>query len=840
MAVGIKQVPFVQLIAYPIAGGTNNFPRAAAIGDTVANLGRPAGGSADPQTPLGERGNRVAYTSGLRYWDLADPQTGTRTAGYTLDPTLQPMHSIMTGAEEPDDDYEVATFVGVKGDYWTTVTPGYAPHTEAIKWYNSAAPSGDPEQQFVARSSVPMGDAQSFAFQLHTFGMVDDDSYWCLQWGGGYGLYLAANEPAVLVRGNSRKLETLRTLDVPPETFFAGEPVWVYVHYMGGRLVVEIAKGKAKHQTVYSNMRADINPNDQTGTMTTLEMKQVQTAPGPLVVYGQGVPFTLRVHELTYPATGEFQRDYQLLRETQDDAPDVAVAFGTNPKGTRTQNRPGAALEDGASITAAQSAAGGGHNYVCTLTRAQGPSTGVLGSGQHTPFVHGVGLRYTSTWASTRPDGMLLTPALLDLTVDIADPGLAPGTTVTAMLRRDLLPDCPSIDDAGIEGAAVGSNWTDFLAKYHQCKLVLGWYSDDGGVLTVEDDWCVLDGYVWSLDHRLPGYGENVVQVEFRDPIVRLQKPAGVIDSRFGPADMILAKKVADGDPPHLYGREVVEYILGVVLGAAWAALLQTSASLDGSSYHYDMLTYKNLTGPPFGSGFFWPPPWGQSAMDWINTIAETDYAVFFFRPNPLDPTGPPQPNYAYYWDVVAHGAAIELNDAVVDPEDVDLLIQEAGSRQRPEHDYNVVAVWGHIPQDQGNYRDLLPALPQISGMAWIGDSGLDEQSPYKTWERTLVKEGTQFWRSGVARVVAHNLARLLTGVDPRSVPITLARGDAQFWWGDKVRLADSVIPGNEMRDTDFLAPADVFRVMRVRHRVVMKDKSWTTTLSGAPEADVS
>lgn len=835
---GIKRFPFVQLIVFPLDAGTPNGPRAAAVADVVSQLGQPSANRANPTVPREEPGTKVNYMSGLRQWDLADEQTGTRTAGYTLKPEVQPLHAIMDGATEPDDDYEVLAFTAVQGDYWTTVTPGYAPHTTAIKWYDSSAPG----QYFMARSVEKLGAAQSFAFQLHTFGMVDTDAYLCVQWGGGYGVYLAANEPATLIQGDSKQHNTLRTLDLPPETFFAGEPAWVYVHYIAGRLVLEIAKGDARTQVVYAHQRTSVNPNDTTGNMDTLEMRTIDAAPGYLQVYGQGAPFTLRINELQYPATGRFERGYNLQRETQDDEPDVAVAFGTNPYGANTSGRSTAGLEGVADVVARQTDEGfasTSHAYTCTLSRAQGYTGGCM-SEHHTPFVHGVVVRYPSTWDDLRNDGMLLTPALLDLTVDIADPTLAPGTVVNATLRRDLLPSCPTIDDAGIEGAVVGSDWPDYLAKYHQCKLILGWYSESGGVLSVEaaDTWCVLDGYVWTVDHQLPGFGENVMQVEFRDPIVRLQAPAGIIDSRFGPGDAVLFNKVALNGQPQLYGRELVAYILGVVLGDAWAAQLQVSNSLQAGSGHYDLVTYKMLTEAPFGGGFYYPPPWGQSALDWIKTIAETDYAVFYFRPNSAAQTGPPQPVYAYYWDVIDHGFAVELNDAVVDAEDVDLLIQEASIQAHPEVDYNVVAVWGHPPQDQGDYRSLMPSLPDISGLAWVVNPSYPEQDPHMTWERMLLKEGTQFWQKRVARVIAFNLARLLTGVDPRRFPITLAKGDAQFWWGDKVRLSTSVIPGNDMRDADFLDPTEVVRVMRVRHRVDMNARNWTTTLTAVSEAD--
>ena len=827
---GVRTVPWVQLLVWPIDTSVVSGPRAFAINDSPRHMARPG---ATSQGVADKRRDEIKNVTNLAYWDLPDPEGGTHTAGYTLAPSLKPLDVQITGADNvtPSDADNLINFRTLKGDYWATVIPDYEPRTAALKWYDAS----NPGNKFRAKSVESLPAAQSFAFQLHAFGYADESSHLVIQWGDGYGIRLTPNDPPILVRvGRRSSITRLRTIDVAPEQFFAGEPIWIHVNHIAGRCVVRVDQGKSTTQAVYADRRQHVNVNDKTKTMQTLEMRDVKPGPGTIEVWGQGVPFDLRVCEYEYAASGSYDREYKAWRENTDDTPEMA-ALGHNAYGKHGAG--GGDLDDVAAVRITPvDATVGEYEYTADLTRVETGQPSDVMAGHYTPYLHSVGINYTATLLRPDIDPIDIAPALLSMDVDIADPMLAPGTTVTAKIRRDLLPECQIIDKDNWESTkgAVGDAWPDYLNKYHEAVLRVGWYEDDKAA--PQDQLRIFDGYVAAVNPDLPGYGENVSEVELQDPVFRLQKPAGVIDNRFQAGDFLLHSKVKAGGQKRLHGHEMVKYILEVVLGEYWADLLRVSPTLT-SADHYDLLQYKMLTDPPFGSGFFFPPPWGQGAMDWMQQFAEVDFAIFYFRPHPDGGLNPPEPNYAYYYDVVS-GAATPLPDAIINADDVNHLVKSAGWRQRPERDFNTIIVWGRLPQDQGDYRDIMPALPQISSMQYvepeIGDDSYPEQSPTITWERTLIKEGSHFWLPRIARNVARNVARLLRGVDPRSIPIVV-RGEPSYWWGDKFTWpVDS-----PQTDKTVMVPGDVFRAMRVKHSFDFgEQKSWFTTLSCVPEVE--
>ena len=191
-------------------------------------------------------------------------------------------------------------------------------------------------------------------------------------------------------------------------------------------------------------------------------------------------------------------------------------------------------------------------------------------------------------------------------------------------------------------------------------------------------------------------------------------------------------RKVRNGGAPRLEGWELVQYILKQSLGEAWAHRLRVGLW----QTRYDLINYTLLMSPPMGGGFLFPPPFGQSALDWIKQIAEIDFAIFCFRNGR---TGP-YPYYGSYYLTGLHQESYTISDSDVVP------ASKAGWRQDPSQDFNVVQVWGRIPGDSGDYGGIMPAMPQLSATAWV-NSSIPEQDPRRTWERTLLKQGTHFYR---------------------------------------------------------------------------------------------
>lgn len=813
----LRTTPVVKLYVYALETPTTAPVRGFAVVDTLGQMPRRHKGEATNK-PV----NVTIETDGLKYWNLDDADSGTTAAGVTLEPQTNPKNTLFNGDDITPPEGGQVTFKRVKGDCWTTVLPDFEPRTTAIKWFSGDAEAG----AFSAETEHELPAGQSFALQLQTFGYAGgDDDHLQVTWGDNYGLCLQAGGSAFFGRYNPQKnsWERLRDLPIPAEQFAGAEPVWVRVNHIAGRVVLEIEQGKTKHQVVYGQAKAVGNP--KAASASGIEMDSVWPAPGKVRVSGQGVPFTMRLHETQYPETGNFGRGYNQQGGSGDPQ---GYAYGHHPcPPTRVRGGSSPTVEDIATVGVTPGD-GDARNYSCDLTRASSGGDGIM-EGHVSPFVQGVTVQYAGSGPTAGGAMLCLTPAILRVSWEYGDPALMPGTTMKATIRRDLLPYCHVYDADGQDIGAVGDAWKTFLNKYHQAYLVVSWMHEDGQQYVelssgeTTPSMRVFDGYVWSVSAELQGFGQNVGEIEFRDAIVRLQKPAGLIDSRFAPADTLLATK----GKRTLYGHEVVKYILQQALGSEWADKLRVAFP----PRHYDLLTYKMLTSPPMGTGFLFPPPFGQSALDWIKQIAEIDFALFYFSIDPTDPSRGLVPNYGNYYSLIANARTVVLRDAGDDK-----AVSGTSWQQNPSEDYNVVQVWGKVPGDDPSlYRDMMPAYPQISATEWVRGSRIPEQDPAVTWERTLVKEGTHFFLPNIARVVARNMARLLKDEDLRRVTFKM-RGQPFFTWGTKI-----VPTFDAPRSDPYLFTAgEVFRLMRSSHDIDMQKLTWTTTLTCVPKGDAS
>jgi hypothetical protein len=481
-------------------------------------------------------------------------------------------------------------------------------------------------------------------------------------------------------------------------------------------------------------------------------------------------------------------------------------------------------------------------------TSASGGTSGM--AGHVTPWVQGMTVRYLGSRPAVQGWYVDVTPAVLDVTVENADPEMLPGGyTMTVKLDRVLLPECRAYYDDPFWGGVhpesetlreLGLDWRSYINKYHRAKLYATWDWDDGTqYIELPDGYAeqalmlLFDGYVWSLSPDAPGYGKMPLTVEFRSPIVRLQKPAGLVDSRFGPLDHILVGKINTlprGEAPRLYGWECVQYILQQVLGGEWASKLVSRfppwPNFDFE--HYDLLNYRMLFDPPMSAPFMFPPPFGRSALDWIKEFAQTDFAVFTFVLNWANPTAGPVPIYGWYYSLVAMAPTVPIYDV-----GANAASATAGWQQLPEQDFNQVQVWGKLPNDAGDLAGLMPALPSMSGMTNIVGSAIPEQLADRTWERTKLMQGPHFWVPGVAQAVSWLTALRHRNLDPRRVTFTL-RGDPWWWWGTKV-VPDFSGPQS---DPDLFEAGETFRIMRVKHHIDCVKHTWETTLNCAAEND--
>ena len=833
----LKQIPKIWLYVYPLqtAGGFTNITPFA-LADTVL-----------------QNSPAMHPDENLRRWDLKDEKTGLRTVGYTLAPTPGHMNATIGRTVQPATAHPMLDFTVRRGDRWATVMPDSQPGTTAVKWYSSDPDDGP----FEAETSMALPRGQSWSLQLQTFGYHHDDAYLHIAWGQGYGIELRGGEKARMARWRRTPDSTepepdpdsIRELPYGAEQFTEGSPIWMHVHHIGGRVVLELEQGRTSQQVVYAHLQTTGSDPKQ----PSYSMKPIIPTEAPIRIRGYAAPFTARFAEMQYPESGHWDRPF----DTGGGTPFSKYAYGFHPAPERSQGGPSETLGDLATITTGVAEDRRSY-YRCSLSRAGGGvDTEVQGDapdgwtasptsyvgrgmgGQLTPFVNAVTVRYPGAIRSPLGTALDLSPAVLSMDMEIADPEIAPGTVLRARLNRDIIADCRVVAADGTDLGAVGSAWPTYLGKYHRAALRVAWQYDDGatGVVTPGGvpygDTPMFDGWVWSLSPEQPSYGDRPTTVEFRDGMIRLQKPAGLVDGRFGPADMLLAEKMATNPSAdaRLYGWEIVQHIIEQSMGAEAAGNLQVRFP----TTHYDLLQHKMLLEPPFGSGFFWPAQYGQSAADWIRKIADADFANFFWGPRATAPYDW-VPYYGWYFSIAAGMPTVELPDSAYVADDANKILASAGWQQQPSQDFNVIQVWGRFPQDSGEYREFMPALPAISGAAIVAPTTLPEQDQYNTWARTLLLEGTEYWLPGVARAVATNRARLQRSIDPRRLPLKV-RGDPYWWWGYCVTIKATA----PQSDPDLWTPGEVFRVMRVTHRWVFgQAPSWETSLVAVPKENTS
>lgn len=741
---------------------------------------------------------------------IVDEPTGTRTAGYTLEPSLSARNCYIQGTNITlPTGFEGLAF-SAQGDSWATVVPDYEPRTSAIKWYSANA-----ETKYLARTVQDLPQAQSFALQLQAFGYAGDNAYLSIQWGKAYRIHIKANGEATLERKHQTvpwQWVKLRDIPIPAEQFAGEEPTWIWVRHAAGRIILDLSQGKVRHRVTYGALSEKGNP--EAPDRDELRVDDLLPEAAPLIVQGQGVPFTLRVHELRYAQDGSIDRDF---RQQDGTGAPTAEAFGHHPlSAERTGTHPTVGSVTVQQITNDQ------RRYTCSLKRNQTGKPGQAMQGHVTPWVHGVTVAYDGNLPDYTQDSLDIRPALSELTLERGDPGLMPGATMTARIDLRALRHCHVYGSNGADKGAVGDDWRQYLERYHSVNLWVWQQWSDGyvGVRSRNGEsgamLLLFEGYVWSLNPEMEGYEEEHLTVEFRDPIVRLQRPAGIIDSRFAPLDHVLQAKMRNGYSG-LNGEDAVYYILKQTLGEGWANRLRARYW----TTRYDLINYTILQNPPMGGGFLFPPPFGQSALDWIKKIAEIDFCIFCFRPSLLSGV---YPYYGPYHLAPWVDDTYAISDADVIP------ASKAGWRQDPSQDFNVVQVWGRIPGDSGDYGGIMPAMPQLSATAWVSSS-IPEQDPRRTWERTLLKQGTHFYRPHIARFVAWMIATGLSNKEIRSIRFTLAHGDPFMDWGQNI-IANFTAPGSS---DDLFTAGEEFRIMRVSHRFVFgQQPTWTTNLTCA------
>ncbi len=822
----------------------------------------------------------VENVHGLRWWDLSDPLDGSEVSGFTLQPHAVGYNSIIDFSVAPDPAYYAIRWEIIEGgaEYWTTALPDDPPGTTGISWVSALR-----DMAFSAKTVKPLPRNQSFRVRVQFLGTARESMieglekilpYWRLTWGSRWAIAFAPHLPPVIqeyrtnpAREGKRDWVTIRRADAFGRQTLSGAPINIDIYHNAGRLVVELTSEDNKAQVVYTDRHQDRKKE------TVGEVRPVEWEEAKLQIEGRGVPFVARLSEMQWgeldeelavpTATGQgyFERTYHCNRRGGDIDPVDKCAFGYYADGeaTRQTGQVGpsptglAHIED----SLVRDELGnflGKHRYKCTLRGINhghaiavaladaeedelpgeleytpGPLGGLpwLGLveiretamwGSSSPLVFAVALRLAHATQTTDDSPIDLRPAVKKAHERLADPALQPGAEWTVELDRLLLPECP-LQSTGLP---VGNNWGNYVNKYHPITVGVGWNDQD--YLTPR-----LIGYIWSTSPSLPRYGDYPTTLILRDMAARLQLPAGIIDGRFAPLDLIATKKFGEGEK--FYGWHAIEYILETALGPEVAERLQVYFDFEGRHKYMDLYKMELLCKtPPSGSGFVFPPPFGSSALDWIKKIAERDFAVFFFGQAYIDGEIDFVPCYGNYFEVVNNLPTIELPDSYYATGDLEKVFRSVDIRGEPSVDYNRVLAYGRLARTNADrLGGLIPALPGFSAEARIEDTSYPEQNIADTWERTMVIENPYVMVGAHASSIAAAVASWLHGVDVRHIGIT-CRGLPELWWGFKVTPKMESLTSDQSLNLD----GKTLRVMRVDNDYDLEQGNWETKMAVA------
>lgn len=794
------------------------------------------------------------------------------------------LHKIMLAFEKSHEEggEEGVEWRLLDGMYWVTCRPDAEPQADAIAWRGT-----DRREEYLAKTTLPLPAGQSWALRLWWVGTApvfrdatpltatgpggtatvdlseEVNPYVQVVWGGGtWCVNFTLGRPPMLCRWVNGAWQIERTFeDFNTDLFADHEPMWLRAFNIAGRLVVQIetAGGKSS-QVVYTATAPD--------RFGQPEIAPVSVPKGALLIGGRGVAFSAQLSEYRFgqwvpeerdvwggvtPAhfdgDGSFQREYWCNRSVNE-AAIASSAFGYYPDGNPA--RAGGLYEGDASQVATvtdealyerrghATVRSGKRRYTCTLSAHNPELTREMldeghpyaMAGARTPFVYGVCVKVGSSKTATSTEPVDIRPAIERASESLADPALAAGPSWTLNINRSLLGEAVHQGT----GNPIGSGWTDYVTRNHRINIDLSWVNEDGTVSAGEPPYGGaaasyvrrLIGFITAESPESGQFGDYSGTLQCRDFSVLLQAPAGLIDGRYAPLDFLLHEKLADGDRT-LYGWEAVQDILAKALHPDIAATLVHEFPAN----HYDLLTHRMLLDPPSG-GFFYPPPFGSDARQWIQQLCDRDFAVFFFAATVADATTV-VPHYSNYYSHLEGAPTLTAYDARYVGVGTDDLLLGAGWQHDPRADINRVIAQGAPPGQMG-LGGLMPALGAFSAEARIeSGSPISEQNIADTWERTKLLTGAQYWLPHVARVVSVNFLRLLRGIDMRAVRLTV-RGNPYLWWGWKVRPRMNAVASDPygLRLHDQLC-----RIMRLQNVVDLKHGRYETELRVVPEPNL-
>ena len=441
-------------------------------------------------------------------------------------------------------------------------------------------------------------------------------------------------------------------------------------------------------------------------------------------------------------------------------------------------------------------------DYELTLTAS---SDGIA-----TPFVDKIGVRYTPVFTNPSLSNVDLRPAIVDASVSFGLPPVLNGNEATLNLDMHVL-------------ASKCTGWEDVTKQWCPVRITakrFGSYSSH-----------LHEGYIFQRRVVDNGIGQRFLSLTLRDDTMRLSKTGDVnhaaIDHRYPPMDLIFAERISGGLRENgsvisgkIYGGDLVKEILRIAMGDDVADSLNGNGNvtryvptnhpallapeIDAGGW----LAMQNLLGENVpgltNAGFMFPPPFGDSALDWINKIAGLDRCVFYYGWPDGDMSAPAVPLYGRYLNLLSIVSKYTVTDTNYG--NITRLINQYDNERRGDKDVNEILVWGKEPE---GLESILPSLR----MALSRLDGADPRREELSWRRTQIIRNSLAQLPGNAEALANAIIAQLTGIDLQ-YPSIEVRGDERWRLGDIMTVKADGSASNANGDLD----DNSYRIERIDH----------------------
>lgn len=717
--------------------------------------------------------------------------------GWTLKPVVKPLNCTLTtdlpGDPLVDNDFDNLRWRPVKGDEWETFVPAEPPYKTYIR-HRTQQP--DRALEIVSQKRTRDTGLEIELIWANVCAFQDKDP--------GVRLVLIDKKLSIVWRRGNKSIAKpaierwrnepgksgwvlWKKLDDAPSVTFQGRTL-LRLQCINNMLVLDI------DDKAYYFIDSRTRPGDK-DEIPDLQPSGMSKEPLRLSVFG--VDVAIGISEIECQKEGTLQRTVRAITARPESVGDTAkgVYGGWHAPGTKVR------------IDGRRDA----HTVTYTVEMKASKQQ------ERSPFVSLVGMLFEGSTAGETQAPIDVRPAALSMKYSSGEPGLMAMSEVQLELSRNLLDE--HLPD-----------WRTLLKPFAPVRVLAQWTYDAQGSI-VEGGWTrVFEGYVAAFDQNVSDFNDKSLSLVLRDPLLRLKSPAGFVDERYGPLDLLFA--YGSGGP--VYDGQCVQYLLATELGQSVAGTLNGNGdALQFSDLKYPVFSpendrvgyfgFQSMIRPSTQSSFLMAPPFGRDVLSWINeSIAGPMDAVFFWGYSPYSQAfesdehafGTP-PLVPVYGNIFFYYAALSeirvLPDAIYLDDDVNKLISSVSVETLTDKMFNEAVVWGVKPK--GTMESMVPSFH--AGRATLPAS--HPNAAEHSWRRVMLDQ-----HDFIGNIVDHEYAEALAnemlgyfadGI-PRSVTVVMPRGDQTLRWGMRIQ------PKMQASGSDLEIGVNnqVFRIKRINH----------------------